>query len=283
MQIKVFSGSVIDTPIYRLSGLAKLIAFIFISFAVMFSYDIRFVLLVIIFSIFILRLSKIKYSQIRGMLIYCCIFLMFNFIFTFIFAPNYGTEIYGTRHVIAFIPGIEHYVLSAEQLLYQLTKTLKYAAVIPFGIIFLLTTDPSELAASLNAVGVHYKIAYAFSLTLRYFPGVQREYNEINSALQARGLDLSRKAKLSARFKNALLIIVPLLFSTLERIETISNAMDLRGFGKRRKRTWYCSRHLKKQDIFAIIISLMILAISISLSVFINGSRFFNPFASMPL
>ena len=49
-------------------------------------------------------------------------------------------------------------------------------SVIPLGIIFLLTTNPSEFASSLNGVGVHYKAAYAFSLTLRYFPDVQRVY-----------------------------------------------------------------------------------------------------------
>nr|WP_202968607.1 energy-coupling factor transporter transmembrane component T [Oceanobacillus picturae] len=32
---------------------------------------------------------------------------------------------------------------------------------------------------------------------------------------------------------------MPLIFSSLERIEVISNAMELRGFGKKKKRTWY--------------------------------------------
>ena len=39
----------------------------------------------------------------------------------------------------------------------------------PLGIIFLLTTNPSEFAASLNRIGVSYKAAYALALTLRYF------------------------------------------------------------------------------------------------------------------
>ena len=34
-------------------------------------------------------------------------------------------------------------------------------------------------------------------------------------------------------------ICIPLIFSTLTRIEIITNAMDLRGFGKHKKRTWY--------------------------------------------
>jgi energy-coupling factor transport system permease protein len=54
--------------------------------------------------------------------------------------------------------------------------------------------------------------------------------------------------------------------------------MDLRGFGKNKKRTWYCGKRLGKSDIAAMLISAAILAASICLSVFVNGSRFFNPF-----
>ena len=155
------------------------------------------------------------------------------------------------------------YTITLEQILYQVTKALKYVSVIPLGIIFLLTTNPSEFASSLNRVGVNYKAAYAVSLTLRYFPDIQREYIDISLAQQARGLDLSHKAKLVDRFKNALVIIIPLIFSTMDRIESISNAMDLRGFGKYKTRTWYNSKKLAKEDFIAILISFLIFLLSI--------------------
>ena len=155
---------------------------------------------------------------------------------------------------------------------------MKYVSVIPFGIIFLLTTNPSEFASSLNRVGVPYKASYAVSLTLRYFPDVQRDYRDISLAQQARGLELSRKAKLIARVKNGLMIIIPLIFSSLDRIELISNAMDLRGFSKSKTRTWYTARKMRKSDWFAIILSAVIFLGTISVSIFINHSRFYNPF-----
>ena len=71
-------------------------------------------------------------------------------------------------------------------------------------------------------------------------------------------MDLSHKAKFSDRFKNALLIIIPLIFSSLDRIELISNAMDLRGFAKSKTRTWYTSRKLTRQDYTALAISAFI-------------------------
>ena len=159
-----------------------------------------------------------------------------------------------------------------------MTKFFKYGSVIPLGIIFLLTTNPSEFASSLNRIKVNYKAAFAVALTLRYFPDVQREYRDISLAQQARGLDLSHKAKFKDRFKNALMIIIPLIFSTLDRIELISNAMDLRGFAKNKTRTWYTTRRMNRKDFIALAISALIFISTILISVFINHGRFYNPF-----
>ena len=276
MKAKLFSYNLVDTPIHRLSGLTKLICFLLLTFAVMFSYDIRVILAVMVFSLVILKISRIQYSQIRLMVIYVLIFLVTNAIITFFFSPQEGVSIYGTHHVIARLFG--PYILTWEQLFYQTTKFFKYASVIPLGIIFILTTNPSEFASSLNGVGVNYKAAFAVALTLRYFPDIQREYRDISLAQQARGLDLSHKAKFIDRFKNSLLIIIPLIFSSLDRVELISNAMDLRGFAKGKTRTWYSSRQMDRFDLLAIVVSTLIFIAAALVSTFINHSRFYNPF-----
>lgn len=276
MKNKLFSYNLVDTPIHRLSGLTKLIGFLFLTFAVMFSFDIRMILGIMVFSFVLLRVSQIKFSQIKLMVIYVSIFLVTNTIITYLFSPEEGVRIYGTRNEIYHFIG--RYTLTLEQLFYQTTKFFKYASVIPLGIIFLLTTNPSEFASALNKVGVNYKAAYAVALTLRYFPDVQRDYSDISLAQQARGLELSSKAKLKDRFKNSLLIVLPLIFSTLDRIESISNAMDLRGFAKSNSRTWYNSKKMTRADYTAIGISGLIFISTILVSVFINKGRFYNPF-----
>lgn len=277
-KMKLFSYNAVDTPIHRLSGLTKLICFLLLTFAVMFSYDIRVILAVTIFSIVILRLSQIRYSQIRLMIIYVFIFVLTNAVISFFFSPEQGVTIYGTRHNIVNLYG--EYKLTWEQIFYQVTKFFKYFSVIPLGIIFLLTTNPSEFASSLNRIGVNYKAAFAVALTLRYFPDVQRDYHDISQAQQARGLELSNKAKFSDRFKNSLLIVIPLIFSSLDRVELISNAMDLRGFAKSKTRTWYTSKKFTRADYTALVISALVFISTIFISVFINHSRFYNPFIS---
>ena len=53
--------------------------------------------------------------------------------------------------------------------------------------------------------------------------------------------------------KNRVLIFWPLIIHSLERIDTVSNAMDLRGFGKKDKRTWFYTSKAKREDFIAFI------------------------------
>ena len=276
MKAKLFDYVERHNVIYNLSGVTKLLCFLFLTAAVMFSYDIRAIAVIMVLSLVFLRMSQIQFRQIKLMLLYVLLFLVLNFILTFVFSPTYGTQIYGTEHVLFPIAG--RYVVTSEQMLYQVTKTLKYASVVPLGIIFFLSTNPSELAASINRAGASYKAAFAFSLTLRYFPDLIRDYQDIAAAQQSRGLDLSKKEKLGKRIKNILNITIPLIFSTLDRIETISNTMDLRGFGKEKKRTWYAAKPMKGNDTFALGLSLVLFLGTLALNFFVNHGKFWNPF-----
>ncbi|MEG1550590.1 MAG: energy-coupling factor transporter transmembrane component T, partial [Ruthenibacterium sp.] len=102
-------------------------------------------------------------------------------------------------------------------------------------------------------------------------------YHNISQAQQARGVELGSKEPVWTRAKNAVNILMPLILSSISRIDVISNAMELRGFGKHNKRTWYMHRKFAVQDYIAIVLSIAILAGSIAL-IILNGSRFYNPF-----
>ena len=154
---------------------------------------------------------------------------------------------------------------------------LKNACTIPSVLLFVCTTNPSEFAASLSRIGVSYRISYAVALALRYIPDIQREYRDISLAQQARGTEMSKKASLVNRLKAASAILIPLILSSMERIETISNAMELRGFGKGKTRSWYSGRKFSKMDILCMVFCVLLMIVSLLLTYF-NGSRYFNPF-----
>ena len=276
MKDKIFDYVERDNWVFKLSGLTKLLCFLILSASVMFTFDIRSILLIMALSFTVLRLSGITFSQIKVMLWAVVIFLGMNFVLTYLFYPAYGVEIYGTCHELFRFNS--RYTVTQEQLLYQISKFAKYASVIPLGMLFLLTTNPSEFAASLNGVRVSYKAAFALALTLRYFPDTIRNYNDIAVAQQSRGLDLSKKEKLGTRIKNVMNICIPLIFSTLDRVDVVSNAMDLRGFGKHKKRTWYAATPMGRNDYICIGVCLAILAGVMAVTAFVNHGRFWNPF-----
>lgn len=264
-----------DSWIHRLTGSTKLLCFLMWSMTAMLSYDTRVLMVMLFLSYLMFKISRIDFKEIAFVFYFILAFLVINNIAVFLFSPYEGVHIYHTRHDLVKLIG--PYTLTWEQLFYQFNMTLKYLTIIPIGLIFLATTHPSEFAASLNKIGVSYKIAYSVAIAMRYIPDIQRDFIEISQAQQARGIDLSRNEKLLKRLKNMGAILMPLVLTSLDRIETISYAMELRSFGKYKKRTFYSERPFRKQDGFALLGMgvLMILFLWITFS---NGSRFYNPF-----
>ena len=263
------------SPVHRLAGASKLLMVVLVSLAAMITYDTRFLLAVIVGSCAMFAVSRVPLSDVKVIVTLIGVFMILNNLFIFLFAPEEGVRIYGTRHEYMHLIG--NYYLVQEQLFYQMNVTLKYFSIMPLALIFFVTTEPSEFASSLNKIGVNYKAAYSVSLALRYIPTLQREYIEISQAQQARGVDISKNAKFVSRVKGVISIVFPLIVTSIDKIEIISYAMELRSFGKNKRRTWYRERAFAKADYIVVITSALLIAVAVALNI-LNGGRFFNPF-----
>lgn len=264
-----------DTWIHRLSGLTKLVFFLVWSIVSMITYDTRVLLFMLISSLIIFRVSKIEWKQISTVFNFILFFLCLNLIAVFLFSPYEGVKIYGTQQDLWHIAG--NYTITKEQLFYEFNIMIKYFTVIPAVLMFILTTNPSEFTASMNRIGMSYKISYSIAIALRYIPDVQADFTKIKHAQEARGIEMSSKAGLIDRIKNVSSILFPLIFTSMDRIDVVSNAMELRGFGKNKKRTWYSGKKLSSKDITVIVVVLIFAAASLMIT-FADGSRFYNPF-----
>ena len=262
------------SPVHALTGATKLAFFLLFTFASMVTYDTRVLVVLMVFSFAAFRLSRIRIREVRFMLVFMLVFLLLNNFFIYLFDPDQGSKIYGTRHVLLHIAG--RYDVTSEQLFYMLNISLKYFVALPVAILFISATNPSEFAASLNSIGISYKVGYSVAIALRYIPDIQRDYHSISQAQQARGVELGRSEPFFKRLKNSVNILLPLILTSLNRIDTISNAMELRGFGKSDKRTWYTRRPFARRDFIALGIGVALLAVS--LTVTIKFGRFYNPF-----
>lgn len=272
---KILSYVEKDTWIHELSGVTKLVFFLLWCFTSMITYDTRILIFMVAFSLLIFKLSKTEWKQVGAVFKLIMVFLTLNVLAIFMLSPYHGTDIYGTKTVLFHIAG--PYDMTQEQLFYEFNVIIKYFTVIPAVFMFLVTTNPSEFAASMNKVGISYNIGYAISIALRYIPDVQGEFTKIKHAQEARGIEMSGKASLISRIKNTSAILFPLLFSSMDRIDTVSNAMELRGYGKHKKRTWYMERKLRRNDYLTIAFTVVFMAVALIIT-FADGNRFYNPF-----
>ena len=147
MQAKLIGYQHRDTVIHRLSGAAKLLFFILVSLAAMISYDTRLLVLIAIFSVFLLYLSEIRFKDVSFVAVFATVFAVLNVLMVYLFSPEYGVGLYGERSVIW--QGIGSYTLTSQELFYLLNLAIKYLCTIPLAIIFLMTTHPSQFASSL--------------------------------------------------------------------------------------------------------------------------------------
>ena len=263
-----------DTWLHHLSGITKLIFFIVWCLTSALTYDTRVLLVMIAISAALYVMSRTEWRQVSTVFKFVMFFMVVNLVAIFLFSPYQGTEIYGTKTVLApLFPG---HAITREELFYLFNVLIKYFTVVPSVFIFMVTTDPSEFAASMNHIGIPYTGAYSVSLALRYIPDVQADYHRIRNAQEARGIEMSSKAKLTDRIRRTSSIIFPLLFSAMEHIDVVSDAMELRGFGKKKRRTWYAYRKMKRADVAVLILTAVFSAAALVIT-YADGNRFWNP------
>jgi len=259
-----FGISYVDTqsPLHKLNGITKFALFMAWVTVVLTTFDLRLICTLIVAGLSLLKMTRVPVKVYKPLLIGTGTVLLLNALFMFLLAPQQGSEYIGTITPLVELPG--NYSLTQETLFYLITVTLKYFSMFPIALVFVFTTHPTEFAASLNRIGVPYKIAYAVSLTLRYLPEVKNDFVNIMHAQQARGLDISKNTPLFQRLQNVAKILGPLIFSSLDRADEISNAMTLRGFGRHNSRTWYSAKPLGRNDKTCLFVIAIIVALAIA-------------------
>ena len=95
-----------------------------------------------------------------------------------------------------------------------------------------------------------HEVAMTLSIALRFIPTLLDETERIMKAQASRGVDFNRGG-LFKRFSAVIALIIPLFVSALERSEELANAMIVRGYDPRAKRTRYRLLRFSWRDIVA--------------------------------
>lgn len=235
------------TYLDRLTGKTKVRTFFAFVFLLIATWDIRIIFpcfMIGVIGLFSLRSKLMSIKVVTGFVV---LTNLFNLFLIWVIKPHYGLEMCGGDTVLLQLTGF--YVVTAETLWYFLVRFLKMFGTFLIAMTFIQCITPSELAAGLYKIKVPYKICMIVSISFRYIPDILRDFNNIRIAMQARGMELdSKKTGLGARLKQNVLILVPLIVTSFDRVGNIANAMDLRGFGKNKTRTYYSEHEDGKGD-----------------------------------
>lgn len=249
--------------LHQLTGTTKVRLFIVATVYLIMSWDLRLILPVLFAGVIGLISMRPNWKPIRIMFVFFIVMNVLNLFLFFIADPDIGSKFCASRTVLADLPG--YLYVSGETLWYLFTRFIKILATFTVSITFMLSITPSEFAAGLYSVKVPYKICTVVELAYRCIPDIVRDYQNISTSMQARGVEMDpKKIGLWKRLKQMVLIIVPLLLSSFDKVGNIANAMDLRGYGKLKKRSYYAEHEMTAADKVFRFVYLVMLGICIA-------------------
>lgn len=128
--------------------------------------------------------------------------------------------------------------VSVQSFLYGLGTGIKLDAMIIAGMIFLSTTKNEDISQGLIRLGVPYPAAFAFSTALRLVPTFVGAGATISQAQRSRGLDID-SGSFFERVKKYIPLLVPIFLTAIRSTDGLAMALEGKGFGFSRHRTFY--------------------------------------------
>lgn len=126
----------------------------------------------------------------------------------------------------------------------------RFLSVVLLSYLYVLTTEPNELAYALMQVGVPYRFGFALITALRLVPIFEREAQIVYEAQLARGVRYDARGGL--RLRKLLLLarqlFFPLLVSALGKADTLAVSMEGRCFGRYPTRTYLRQTQFARRD-----------------------------------
>lgn len=250
-----------DSWLYQIAPQIKIIVSIIFSLIIIIFAQLDFFMLMTMIILFIIKSSKIDLKDfILGIrpLLYVIFFTLF---FQMLFTEG--------GNIILSLGYIKIYTRALENTLIVFLRFL-----ILTGIAFLLTytTSPIEIThgledifSPLKKLGVPVKeFALILSISLRFIPVFFDEIERIKMGQASKGLDID-ELRYTEKIKNYAHIMVPLLFSALKRGEELTDAMEIKGYSLKNKKTRLRFYKIGKIDLYFLTIAMTTLVIYFSL------------------
>lgn len=141
-----------------------------------------------------------------------------------------------------------------------ITGILKAALIFFSSMQFFTSASAQEFTLMLMKFKIPYRYAMLAGLGVRFFPLMKAEYISIMESQSTRGL------KMESVWDNLRSIIptfLPFLYRAVRRSTETALAMELRGYGRSKNRTFSSALAIKQQDVALITAMLLVMIVSL--------------------
>lgn len=261
-----------DTFIHRLDARNKILLMILCMVGIFFQFKLWSTALFLsglylIALIILMIISKVNFlslfKSLAGMWIFIIVLMAI-----YIFIPNNNYYLPEAFHIGSLSVKWDAFCQSGY-------IVLRLIIMISLTMVLTSTTKPMDMTYAfewymLPLKPLHFpthEIAMTLSIALRFIPTLLDETERIMKAQSSRGVDFNHGG-LFKRFGAVIALIIPLFVSALERSEELANAMIVRGYDPRAKRTRYRLLRFSWRDIIAFLLVALAFAGIIVLFVF---------------
>jgi energy-coupling factor transport system permease protein len=240
--------------------IAMMILYIVMTFLVK---EIYFLAIPFVYLVLELVLSKISLKYILNSLKPIRFLLIFMFILNLIFTKG--------EHVWL---DLGFWKLTGEAVLQSLFLSIRIILLVAGASMLTLTTSPIALTDGLERLLTPLKIfrfpahelAMMMTIALRFVPTLMDESEKIRNAQMSRGADFE-SGNVFRRVKSMIPILIPLFVSSFRKADELAIAMESRCYHGGEGRTRMKQLKFRKDDLFAILVTLLFVAVLIVLLV----------------
>lgn len=138
-----------------------------------------------------------------------------------------------------------------------LVLMLRFINVIGASYVFITTTDPNKLSYNLMQLGLPYRFGFMLITALRFIPVFHQELATVRNAQRAKGI-VMEGLRLKSLIKVTRYLLIPLVISALNKVDTLSVSMESRAFGLHPRRTYLNPQGFNKVDWIVLCSSLLV-------------------------
>jgi energy-coupling factor transport system permease protein len=152
-----------------------------------------------------------------------------------------------------------------ESLLFAFNRMILIFSLVTMGVVLISTTRNEELVMGMIKLGLPYRVGFAISTSLRLVPTIVSSLLTISQAQRSRGLDLE-SGSIPQRVRKFLPVLIPVFISTIRSTNIFGMALESRGFGARKERTFYLQMQFTRGDYIILILMVVYMVVSIALN-----------------